>query len=66
MNKSQGESWEILVLEYLMTPIKLQGDDRSPLKLMQSCTVCDTLPVRKEESCPQDLQNLEDRKQEQK
>ena len=49
-----------------MTPIRLQGDDRSPLKLIQSHTVCGILPVRKEESHPQDLQNLEDRRQEQK
>ena len=48
-----------------MTPVRLQGD-RSPLKLMQSHTVCGILPVRKEESNPQDLQNLEERRQEQK
>ena len=66
MNKSQGNHWEISLLEYLMTPIRLQGDDRSPLKLMQSRPICGILPVRKEESSPQDLQNLEDRRQEQK
>ena len=66
MNKSQSDHWEFLLLEYLMTPIRLQGDDRSSLKLMQSHTVCGILLVRKEESCPQDLQNLEDRRQEQK
>ena len=33
---------------------------------MQSRTVRGILPVRKEESSPQDLQNLEDRRQEQK
>ena len=66
MNKSQGDHWELSLLEYLMTPIRLQGDDRSPLKLMQSRTVCGILPVRKEESHSQDLQNLEERRQEQK
>ena len=30
MNKSQGDHWELSLLEYLMTPIRLQGDDRSP------------------------------------
>ena len=49
-----------------MTPMRLLGDDRSPLKLMQSHTVCGIPPVRKEESCPQDLQNMEDRRKEQK
>ena len=44
MNKSQGGHWELLLLEYLMTPIRLQGDDRSPLKLMQSRTVSGILP----------------------
>ena len=34
MNKSQSDHWKILLLEYLITPIRLQGDDRSPLKLM--------------------------------
>ena len=66
MNKSQGDHWELSLLEYLMTPIRLQSDDRSPLKLMQCRTVRGILPVRKEESHPQDLQNLEDRRQEQK
>ena len=65
MNKSQGDRWELSLLEYLMTPIRLQGDERSPLKLMQSRTVCGILPVRKEESHSQDLQNLEERRQEQ-
>ena len=66
MNKSQGDHWEHSLLKYLMTPIRLQDDDRSPLKLMQCYTICGILPVRKEESHPQDLQNLEDRRQEQK
>ena len=65
MQKSQGDHWEISLLEYLMTPIRLQGD-KSPLKLMQSRTVRGILPVRKEESSPEDLQNLKDRRLEQK
>ena len=66
MNKSQGDHWELLLSEYLMTPIRLQGDDRSPLKLMQCCTIFGILPVRKEENHPHDLMNLEDRRQKQK
>ena len=66
MNKCQADHWELSLLEYLMTPIRLQGDDRSLLKLLQSHTVCGILPVRKEEDRPQYLQNLEDRRQEQK
>ena len=65
MRKSDGDHWEIPLLEYLMTPIRCQGD-RSPLKLMQCHTVHGILPVRKEESNPQDLQNFVDRRQEQK
>ena len=65
MRKSEGDHWEIALLEYLMTPIRHQGD-RSPLILMQSRTVRGILPVRKEESNPQDLQNFENRRQEQK
>ena len=65
LHKSEGGRWEIALLEYLMTPIRHQGD-KSPLILMQSCTVQGILPVRKEESNSQDLQNFKNRRQEQK
>ena len=55
----------VKIFLYLMTPIRHQVD-RSPLILMQSRTVRGILPVRKEESNPQDLQNFENRRQEQK
>ena len=58
MRKSEGDHWEIALLEYLLTPIRHQGD-RSPLILMQSRTVRGILPVRKEKSNSQDLQNFE-------
>ena len=38
--------WPICLLEYLMTPIRHQGVDNSPLKLMQKRTIRGLLPVR--------------------
>ena len=54
MCKSDSDHWETSLLEYLMTPIRCQGD-RSPHKLMQCHAVHGILPVRKEESNPQEF-----------
>ena len=47
--------WPICLLEYLMTPIRHQGADNSPLKLMQK---------RQQETNVQDYENYHARKQE--
>ena len=57
--------WPICLLEYLMTPIRHQGVDNSPLKLMQRRTVRGLLPVRQQETNVQDYENYHARKQEQ-
>ena len=57
--------WPICLLEYLMTPIRHQGIDNSPLKLMQKRTVRGLLPVRQQETNVQDYENYQTRKQEQ-
>ena len=57
--------WPICLLEYLMTPIRHQGVDNSPLKLMQKRTIRGLLPVRQQETNVQDYENYQARKQEQ-
>ena len=57
--------WPICLLEYLMTPIRHQGIDNSPLKLMQKRTIRGLLPVRQQETNVQDYENYQTRKQEQ-
>ena len=57
--------WPICLLEYLMTPIRHQGVDNSPLKLMQKRTIRGLLPVRQQETNVQDYENFQARKQEQ-
>ena len=57
--------WPICLLEYLMTPIRHQGVDKSPLKLMQERTIRGLLPVRQQESNLDDYERYYTRKQEQ-
>ena len=57
--------WPICLLEYLMTPIRHQGVDNSPLKLMQKRTIRGLLPVRQQETNIQDYENYHAGKQEQ-
>ena len=57
--------WPICLLQYLMTPIRHQGIDNSPLKLMQKRTIRGILPVRQKETNVQDYENYQARKQEQ-
>ena len=57
--------WPICLLEYLMTPIRHQGVDNSPLKLMQKRTIRGLLPVKQQESNLDDYERYHTRKQEQ-
>ena len=57
--------WPICLLEYLMTPIRHQGVDSSPLKLMQRRTIRGLLPVKQQESNLDDYVRYHARKQEQ-
>ena len=57
--------WPICLLEYLMTPIRHQGVDSSPLKLMQKRTIRRLLPVRHRETNMEDYERYQARKQEQ-
>ena len=57
--------WPICLLEYLMTPIRHQGLDNSPLKLMQKRTIRGLLPVKQQESNLDDYERYHARKQEQ-
>ena len=57
--------WPTCLLEYLMTPIRHQGVDNSPLKLMQKRTIRGLLPVRQQESNLDDYERYHTRKEEQ-
>ena len=56
--------WPICLLEYLMTPVRHQGVDNSPLKLMQKRTIRGLLPVREQESNLDDYERYHARKDE--
>ena len=57
--------WPICLLEYLITPIRYQGVDNSPLKLMQKRTIRGLLPVKQQESNLDDYERNHARKDEQ-
>ena len=61
----RSAEWPICLLEYLMTPIRHQGVDSSPLKLMQRRTIRGLLPVKQQESNLDDYIKYHARKQEQ-
>ena len=61
----RSTEWPICLLEYLMTPIRHQGVDSSPLKLMQRRTIRGRLPVKQQESNLDDYVRYHARKQEQ-
>ena len=61
----RSAEWPIFLLEYLMTPIRHQGVDSSPLKLMQRRTIRGLLPVKQQESNLDDYVRYHARKQEQ-
>ena len=53
------------LLEYLMTPIRLQGSHSSPLQLMKKRTIRGILPVRQQGTCSSDYDKKVSRRQEQ-
>ena len=57
--------WPICLLEYLTTPIRHQGVDNSPLKLMQKRTIRGLLPVKQQESNLDDYERYHAKKDEQ-
>ena len=61
----RSAEWPICLLEYLMTPIRHQWVDSSPLKLMQRRTIRGLLPVKQQESNLDDYIRYHARKQEQ-
>ena len=50
------EEWQMALLEYLMTPIRLQGTQSSPLQLMKKRTIRGILPVRQRGTCSNDYE----------
>ena len=59
------EEWQLALLEYLMTPIRLQGIHSSPLQLMKKRTIRGILPVRQQGTCSSDYERKLSRRQEQ-
>ena len=59
------EEWQLALLEYLMTPIRLQGTHSSPLQLMKKRTIRGILPVRQQGTCSSDYERKLLRRQEQ-
>ena len=57
--------WRLSLLEYLMTPVRLQGIHNSPLKLMSKRNIRGILPTRKQESNIEDYERMKSRRQEQ-
>ena len=53
------------LLEYLLTPIRHQGVENSPLKLMQKRTIRGLLPVGQMETNSENYERYQARKQEQ-
>ena len=46
----KSKEWSICLLEYHMTPIRHQGAESSPIRLMQQRTIRGILPVRQQET----------------
>ena len=61
----KSDEWPICLLEYLMTPIRHQGLNNSPIKLMQKRTVRGLLPVKQKESNQDDYERYQTRRSEQ-
>ena len=59
------EEWQLALLEYLMTPIRLQGIQSSPLQLMKKRTIRGILPVRQQGTYSSDYERKLSRRQEQ-
>ena len=63
MRKSQ--EWSICLLEYHMTPIRHQGAESSPMRLMQQRTIRGILPTRQQETNQCNYEKFRTRKLEQ-
>ena len=61
----KAEEWQMALLEYLMTPIRLQGTQSSPLEVMKKRTIRGILPVRQQGTCSNDYERKLSRRQEQ-
>ena len=59
------KEWQMALLEYLMTPTRLQGIHSSPLQLMKKRTIRGILPVRQQGTCSNDYERKVCRRQEQ-
>ena len=59
------EEWQMALLDYLMTPIRLQGIHSSPLQLMKKRTVRGFLPIRQQSTCSDDYERKQSRRLEQ-
>ena len=63
MRKSHG--WSICLLEYHLTPIRHQGAESSPMKLMQQRTIRGILPTRQQQTYLHNYDRFRNRKLEQ-
>ena len=63
--KRNYSEWRLSLLEYLMTPVRLQGINNSPLKLMSKRNIRGILHTRKQESNTEDYDRMKLRRQEQ-
>ena len=62
----KSNEWPICLLEYHLTPIRLQGQDMSPIKLMQKRTIRGILITKQSETDQQDYDRYRDRREEQR
>ena len=63
--KRNYHEWRLSLLEYLMTPVRLQGINNSPLRLMSKRNIRGILPTRKHESSTENYDRMKQRRQEQ-
>ena len=61
----KSNEWPVCLLEYHLTPIRLQGQDMSPIKLMQKRTIRGILITKQSETDSQDYDRYRDRREEQ-
>ena len=61
----KSHEWSVCLLEYHLTPIRHQGQDNSPMKLMQHRTLWGILPVRQQETNQVNYERFRARKSEQ-
>ena len=61
----KSHEWSICLLEYHMTPIRHQGAESSPMRLMQQRTIRGILPTRQQETNHSNYEKFRTRKLEQ-